>query len=589
MNIQYNEVDSKAMIELFGNKTFLLVTATDTETENLHNELKPLVGDVGILKCYEGNHSYYIGLLGLYPVVHVQCGMGGISREGSLATTTAAIQTWKPLAVLMPGIAFGIDREKQQIGDVLLAEAVIPYDIQRVGEEQVIYRSPIPPSNLTLLNRFKNIRDWEYMLPGDVCARLIVCHILSGEKLLDNEIDRDKLAKAFPNAKGGEMEGAGLYSACDGASVPWLIAKGICDFADGNKGKHKKEYQKTAIKSALSMFIKALSSKYAFKELGIKPVDDLLSYDKHSTIFNMISPDALENNDSTDYKPLLDSKTDAGQSILRELERLLSQLWSNEIFQKEICRSFGFDDYKNTDCKQVVNKVYHTPVHTMVSNLDVVFSNLKEEKQNSHENISKLWEVFYLIIMEVLFISVSINEDKKNISEHRYIISVKATNPTLSEIIYAVINDKRPDYKRSDSFGKEGRSWPHGKNHIDSVSDILDKKVEALTGFNREATFLRAKKELWKLLIPDKTEYDLKKNTYFNNYMIQKQRKKKSPYIAGDFFANTEELKKEFPGLFIIKFSNNEGGKIKIDIEDDILCSSLRSFFEEKPDKPKGE
>ena len=59
--------------------------------------------------------------------------------------------------------------------------------------------------------------------------------VLSGEKLVNDATFRDGLLDLEPEAIGGEMEGAGLYTAASAARVDWILVKGICDWADGNK------------------------------------------------------------------------------------------------------------------------------------------------------------------------------------------------------------------------------------------------------------------------------------------------------------------------------------------------------------------
>ena len=56
--------------------------------------------------------------------------------------------------------------------------------------------------------------------------------VLSGEKLVDNLAFRQELLEFEPEAIGGEMEGAGLYTACQDRQVDWILVKAICDWAD---------------------------------------------------------------------------------------------------------------------------------------------------------------------------------------------------------------------------------------------------------------------------------------------------------------------------------------------------------------------
>ena len=70
--------------------------------------------------------------------------------------------------------------------------------------------------------------------------------LLSGDKLIDNENERDALANQFPDAIGGEMEAFGAASAADRERVEWAVAKAICDWADGNKAADQPSRQRAA-------------------------------------------------------------------------------------------------------------------------------------------------------------------------------------------------------------------------------------------------------------------------------------------------------------------------------------------------------
>ena len=268
--MSYEEYQFEELEKLAENGLVLIVTATDTETSETHKRLSPVNGYKGILQIYNGAYTYYIGQFGKYNIAHVQCNMGAVARDSSIMTISNAVEAIKPKFVIMIGIAFGINSEKQNIGDVLISEGIVPYDNKRVGEK-TIYRGQNAPSSKILLSRFKSIRSWEFILPKDLIADKIFTQILSGEELIDNKERRDELLKSFPNSKGGEMEGAGLYAACDG-KVDWILVKGICDFADGNKGDNKKTNQGIAINSALSLCFELFNSDHAFRDLNLNPV-----------------------------------------------------------------------------------------------------------------------------------------------------------------------------------------------------------------------------------------------------------------------------------------------------------------------------
>lgn len=270
---EYKEENWDKVKHVLDSNFILLMTATDLETEELHRHIKPLTNFPAIIKTPKDSQTYYLGKFGQYKVAHVQCGMGSLSRDASTLTASNAIKLLNPKFLLMVGIAFGIDDTKQKIGDVLVSEAILPYNSRRVGKNQTIQRAAATSASLTILNRFKNLRTWEYFVNETDKSELICGHILSGEELIDNKEHRDELLKAYQNAKGGEMEGAGIVSACDG-KLQWIIVKGICDFADGNKDQNKEKNQRIAASAAISACLEVFSSKTAFDEFKIAISDE---------------------------------------------------------------------------------------------------------------------------------------------------------------------------------------------------------------------------------------------------------------------------------------------------------------------------
>ena len=188
----YTEVPFNFLGSKLDNNFILLVTATQTETFHLHSNLKPIDDGGLIYKIYKNNLTYFVGTIGIYNVVHVQCGMGSVSRDASLSTMKDAVVDLNPKVVIMIGIAFGINKKKQSIGDVLISESIIPYEFSKIGEIN-IQRSPSALASKLLVNRFKNNLDWIHILPDNKTAKIYVTDILSGEKLIDNIKFRNNL------------------------------------------------------------------------------------------------------------------------------------------------------------------------------------------------------------------------------------------------------------------------------------------------------------------------------------------------------------------------------------------------------------
>jgi hypothetical protein len=140
----------------------------------------------------------------------------------------------------------------------LVSQQLWLYDLQRVGKHEIRPRGDKPHASPWLLDFLKSADlYWE-----GTTVRFGL--ILTGEKLVDNVDYRDQLKKFEPEAIGGEMEGAGLYTACQDAYVDWILVKAICDWADGNKGQEKEARQNLAAHNAASFVL------YALQQASIK-------------------------------------------------------------------------------------------------------------------------------------------------------------------------------------------------------------------------------------------------------------------------------------------------------------------------------
>lgn len=233
----------------------LIVTVTKIET----NAVLEAFGVVrqGAQHSIDGRVYFDLGAVNGARVNMTRCEMGAGGLGASQQAIGKAIAALSPAAVIMVGIAFGVNDEKQNIGDVLVTEQLRPYDLQRVGTSddqtvKVILRDDKPHASPWLLNLLKSS---EVTWKG---ATLQFGTVLTGAKLVDNLDYRDMLRTFEPEAIGGEMEGTGLYVACHERKVDWVLVKAICDFADGQKSKDKTNRQTIAAKNAAAFVRHAL-------------------------------------------------------------------------------------------------------------------------------------------------------------------------------------------------------------------------------------------------------------------------------------------------------------------------------------------
>lgn len=236
-----------------------IVVATELELKQALSVLSPLPNRRRLWKVIHGNETYFLGRLGAFQCVLMLSSMSSQGPTGATLSVDAVIREWDPTAALLLGIAFGASRRKQLPADVLVAEHVIPYELQRVGTKPM-FRNPVPPSSSALVNRFRHALDWSFHRPdGSICKRH-VGPLLSGDKLIDSLEFKSSLLDQYPNAIGGEMEGSGFWAAADRARKDWIIVKGVCDWADGRKHN---SYQQMAAASAVSLALHVFTDAHA--------------------------------------------------------------------------------------------------------------------------------------------------------------------------------------------------------------------------------------------------------------------------------------------------------------------------------------
>lgn len=238
---------SVAELSAFPSVDFLLLTAVPVELRALWDHFEGFADGRPPVRVQWGASTYYIGVLGKYVCAGTMCEAGSVGRAGSLVTAVDAIERLRPRGAIMVGIAFGKGpplAPKQEIGHVLVATQVIQYEIQRVEDGREIFRGSRPEPGGVLKNR---LRDVSLLNPPiELKDKVHLGPLLSGEKLVDSADFKARLLVAFPDAVGGEMEGAGLYSAADSRKIEWAIVKAISDLGVDKKD----EYQELAARNA---------------------------------------------------------------------------------------------------------------------------------------------------------------------------------------------------------------------------------------------------------------------------------------------------------------------------------------------------
>ena len=248
--IEWNEMKGLSEADV------LIVTVTKIESHAVLQTFEQTTGRRATAQSIDNRLYFNLGEVNGAKVFLTQSEMGSGGLDASLLTVRKGIDSLSPTAVMMVGIAFGINDQKQAIGEILVTEQLRLYDLQRMGTQdgkpQIILRGDKPHASPWLINHLKST---DLRWDG---ARVRFGVVLTGEKLVDNIDFRDQLRSFEPEAIGGEMEGAGLYVACQDKKVDWILVKAICDWADGNKAQDKDVRQQTAAQNAAAFVLEAL-------------------------------------------------------------------------------------------------------------------------------------------------------------------------------------------------------------------------------------------------------------------------------------------------------------------------------------------
>ncbi|MBL8873637.1 MAG: TIR domain-containing protein [Planctomycetaceae bacterium] len=235
----------------------VLITVNDHETDALLDVfLGPRQTPVSASR---GGVTYHeLGVHGGLRVIHSLCEMGAGGIGAAQQRAQDAITHWQPRAVIAVGIAFGMDENKQQIGDVLVSVQLQDYELARLNADGTLTpRGDKAHAADTLVNRFRQT-DVRCRRGADEWPKVRFGLVLSGQKLVDNLDYRQSLKRLAPEAIGGEMEGTGLYTSAQRAGADWLVVKAICDWGHNKNQADKDAWQKTAAANAARVVKAAL-------------------------------------------------------------------------------------------------------------------------------------------------------------------------------------------------------------------------------------------------------------------------------------------------------------------------------------------
>jgi nucleoside phosphorylase len=227
-------------------KSALLMTATDLEDDTLYAQLKERgFQRIGQRTTTPNVYTEFVSPSGKR-MFHARSSGGSVGPSGSLPVAMETLSHLHPTYLISAGICFGLDEKKQNLGDVAVAVAVKLYEPGKVKPNKFVDRGDRISVGSTLLDRVRVARrEW-------TGAQIHFGLVVSGEKLVNARSFRRFLKSVEPEAIAGEMEAAGIVSACQRSSREFLLIKGIADWGMSKSDDHQRKAASNAFSLALA-------------------------------------------------------------------------------------------------------------------------------------------------------------------------------------------------------------------------------------------------------------------------------------------------------------------------------------------------
>lgn len=242
----YESIKDENMIQrLFATVSTVIITANKYEKNILHanwhklHQQKIKRIEINLMPQRENAKTtcaYYFCWYG-YCILHIEAQYTGSYTLGGSADLVRYVQEnpyLYPTTIVSLGICFGMNEDKQKLGDVILSDKIYPYFIGAKWGEKSFFvtdnnmfrvsdalRQRIK-TEVVDLNLFNNL-DFETYYGNYITGEAVISN--AGARRQFRDITTQDIAA-------GEMEGYGLFKECCGknGTIPCLIIKAICDW-----------------------------------------------------------------------------------------------------------------------------------------------------------------------------------------------------------------------------------------------------------------------------------------------------------------------------------------------------------------------
>jgi adenosylhomocysteine nucleosidase len=204
----------------------------------MEQELDAIVATMHVDGVVEvGGRRYHRGHYATEPVV---CVTSRIGKVAAATTTAILLERFKPRAVVMTGLAGGVD-PRVAVGDIVIADRLIQHDLDA---RPLFPRYEVPLLGASELRSDRALADRlaagaaRFVPPPEVRALGVTAPrvwrglVASGDQFFASAAAVAALRAELPETLAVEMEGAAVAQVCHEHAIPFAVARVISDTAD---------------------------------------------------------------------------------------------------------------------------------------------------------------------------------------------------------------------------------------------------------------------------------------------------------------------------------------------------------------------
>lgn len=237
-------------LSMMNEKSIVIIAVTKTEMRAMLESARERFGNECIVERIEPELAYFEILGTRKKVYMVQSQMGGIGTGSVINMTHRISNVLNPEKIILGGIAFGCQPDKEKIGDILISRQVWYYERAKLTDTNTIDRGD-KVSASTNLSQVFNMTALSYDK-----AETHFGLIASGEKLINSQPMIDDLKVREPEVLGGDMEAAGLVSVCEDEKIEWIAVKAISDWGVNKNDEDQKRAAENAFDFIMQNVVK---------------------------------------------------------------------------------------------------------------------------------------------------------------------------------------------------------------------------------------------------------------------------------------------------------------------------------------------